>query len=695
MLFVLMASVTHADLLLHYSFDGDLTDTTGVYDGDARGTNNNGSYKDPSLEFVEGKFGQAANFSGDDWIWVDGGNPLDQLTTEVTIAFWTKMDAVQNEAQVVTGMDSDGGGRLAFVQFWYGTTYWDTTGNRAQASIPAAAADGEWHHWAYTKNSVTGLQTIYFDGEIIGQSTDAFTPFGDPFVGLALGAHFEWGSTYTGGLDELMIFNEELSQSRIQGLFAQPILVAPALGEIGVPAWATLQWKGPRDPNTAAYADPNVAAFVVYCDPDEAAVKNATYDNHAGLEYFSDQLFVGSPFDDSIQVFDPVPDLAVNTTYYWRVDTRYDDAVEPNELTVGNVWWFDTNMKPLINSEPADVLVFDTESAVFSVVAQDLTGTGLSYQWYKDPNPAVADDEVILPGQTNATLTLNAPLGSSDEGYYVCEITNIGGSVWTRSARLILKRLVNHYPFDGDFADSESGYNGTGYGNPNFVAGIVGSGAIELTGSEGVGMALFDEAYPNAGQEITVSAWVYADTLSSGASIVKNWTDHGEGGLLYFGLNGAGTNLEALANTTGQFVGIGDTASFATGQWQFVAFVFDGAQARLYRNGAQVASAALAGTLDRHLPYVGIGFIPSDVDGSPSLTTPNYWDGKIDDVRIYNYGLSPEEMAQLYYDVTGIATCLNAPAYDLDGDCLVTLSDFAKIAGEWLACGLSPAAGCP
>ncbi len=35
-LVVLMASLTHADLLLHYSFDGDLTDATGVYDGEDR-----------------------------------------------------------------------------------------------------------------------------------------------------------------------------------------------------------------------------------------------------------------------------------------------------------------------------------------------------------------------------------------------------------------------------------------------------------------------------------------------------------------------------------------------------------------------------------------------------------------------------------------------------------------------------------
>ena len=698
-LMLCLSAFANADLLLHYAFDGNLTDATGTYDGDARGTNNDGSYVDPSLDYVEGRFGQAANFSGNDWIWVNGGNPLDQLTNEATIAYWTKMNSVPLQAEMITGLDSSGSGRLAFTQLWWGTTYWDTTGGRAQASIPAAASDGQWHLWTYTRNATTGTQTIYFDGEVIGQSTDLFTPFAnETYAGLAIGAWFEWGDTYTGGMDELMIYDEELTQSQIQSLYALPIVVSPLVGEIGVPASETLQWKGPQDsdPNNPGQADPNVVSFMVYCDPNETIVQNATYNNHADVDYVSNQLFTGDPATNPTQAYDPTPDLTINTNYYWRVDTRYTGA-EPNDLVQGTVWSFDTNAKALITSEPANVLVFDTEDAVFSVVAQDLSGSGMSYQWYEDPDPASTGDEIALAGQTGSTLTISAPLSLSDEGRYICEVTTIGGSVWTRSARLDIKRLVNHYAFDGDAVDSASGYDGTIYGEPNFVAGVVGSNAIELYGSDGVGLTLFDDdTYPNGGQEITVSAWVYADTLSSGASIVKNWTDHGEGGLLYFGIDGNGTYLQALTNTAGQFIGLNDTTSvFATDQWQFVTFVYDGSEAHLYRNGAEVDATTLSGLLDMHLPYVGIGYIPSDADGSPSATTPNYWDGKIDDVRIYNYGLSPEDVAQLYYDVTSIATCLNAPTYDLDGDCLVTLSDFAQIAGQWLECGLSPAAGCP
>lgn len=39
--------------------------------------------------------------------------------------------------------------------------------------------------------------------------------------------------------------------------------------------------------------------------------------------------------------------------------------------------------------------------------------------------------------------------------------------------------------------------------------------------------------------------------------------------------------------------------------------------------------------------------------------------------------------------------CANSPTSDLDGDCRVTISDFAIMASEWLDCGLVPESACP
>ena len=72
-------------------------------------------------------------------------------------------------------------------------------------------------------------------------------------------------------------------------------------------------------------------------------------------------------------------------------------------------------------------------------------------------------------------------------------------------------------------------------------------------------------------------------------------------------------------------------------------------------------------------------------------TIPSYWDGLIDDVRIYNYGLTAEEVAMIY----GSSVCIYSkdplPSWlsvDLNEDCTVSLDDFAILAGEWLNGGV-------
>jgi hypothetical protein len=476
----------------------------------------------------------------------------------------------------------------------------------------------------------------------------------------------------------------------VQDISPRAVNVEPFDGASGVSVTSQLQWQLPRDPNDPGLSYPGIASFIVYCDPNETRLNAATYDSHAGIPYYSDQLLIGSVEDDLIQSYDPDPDLDINTTYYWRVDTRLAEAAEPNDVLVGTVWTFNTDAKPVIITQPGDQLLYDTEDAVFEVTANDPTGGGLSYQWYHNGT----DPANEIAGEVYPTLTLSNPLVALNQGFYSCKITNTGGDTWTRSALLILKDLVNRWAMDGNAVDSEGGYDGTLVGDPNWVAGIVGPGSIELNGAEGVAVIL-DESYPASGQQLTVSAWVWADSKPSWASVIKNWSDSA-GGMIHLGLDGNGNNLDVQATQAdGVSVNVNEGVLFPTGQWQHIAAVADGSKLRLYRNGVEVGTAAgYNGTLRAEIPYISIGYKTGD-DGLPSSQAPGYWDGKIDDVQVYNYALSPESIAQLYYDVSGTAPCLYPPVNDLNGDCLVNLIDFAVIAAEWLECGRYPVAGCP
>jgi hypothetical protein len=63
---------------------------------------------------------------------------------------------------------------------------------------------------------------------------------------------------------------------------------------------------------------------------------------------------------------------------------------------------------------------------------------------------------------------------------------------------------------------------------------------------------------------------------------------------------------------------------------------------------------------------------------------PRYWQGLVDDVRIYSYALTPETIKSLY---NGYA-CYNISPYDFNGDCWVDLEDIMLFLNEWLVIGL-------
>ncbi len=473
----------------------------------------------------------------------------------------------------------------------------------------------------------------------------------------------------------------------VQNISPKTVNVEPANGAVGVSVSSSLQWQLPRDPNNPTLPYPDTASFVVYCDPNETRLRAATYEDHTGVPYYSDQLLVGTIEDDFIQSFDPVPDMDINLTYYWRVDTRLAGA-EPNDVVAGNVWVFNTDAKPVIDTQPADLLLFDHESGVFEVAVHDPTGGSLSYQWYHNGT----EPENAIEGEISSTLSFSSPLSAMDQGLYVCKVTNSGGDTWTQQVSLIIKAMVNHWAMEGDAVDSAGTYDGALVNDPNWVEGIVGSGSIELYGNEGIAVAL-DENYPASGRQFTVSAWVRVESRSSWASILKNWSDS-IGGMIHMGLDGNGNNLEVqVTQANAVAVGINEGVLFPLGEWQHVATVADGSKVRLYRNGVEVGATDYDGTLRVEIPFISIGYKTGD-DGLPSQFAPGYWNGRIDDVQVYNYGLSPESIAQLYYDVSGLAPCLYPPANDISGDCQVNMIDLALLAADWLECGRYPAAGC-
>ena len=108
---------------------------------------------------------------------------------------------------------------------------------------------------------------------------------------------------------------------------------------------------------------------------------------------------------------------------------------------------------------------------------------------------------------------------------------------------------------------------------------------------------------------------------------------------------GSGLTSQAM------FIGINGTALYGGGygddisvadfwaldEWRHVALTYDGAMARLYADGIEVASAAKNWNLVPSRAHIGRQV--NDV--------AEFWDGMVDDIRVYNEALSAEEVAWL------------------------------------------------
>ena len=308
------------------------------------------------------------------------------------------------------------------------------------------------------------------------------------------------------------------------------------------------------------------------------------------------------------------------------------------------------NAAPTITAQPISATRFVGETASFSVQA---AGTALTYQWKLNGNN--------IAGATNTTYSIGN-IKESDAGDYIVVVTNAGGNVSSQKAVLIVNKitlatgLVGYWKFDekqGETAvDTTSNKNAGTLNNfpgdnSQWVTGQVG-GALQFGGPDSQQYVLVAD-FPKPTNTITISLWAWAESRPTWASFVKNWGG-AVAGQFHFGLYaGGGQENIYIKQADGKTPNTSDTALFPLGSWQHVAFSCDGSKVRLYRNGTQVALTDYDGTLvPAAAAALGIGVKLSD-DGTVADTgAPGYWHGKLDDVAIWNRGLSASEITAIY-----------------------------------------------
>jgi hypothetical protein len=185
---------------------------------------------------------------------------------------------------------------------------------------------------------------------------------------------------------------------------------------------------------------------------------------------------------------------------------------------------------------------------------------------------------------------------------------------------------------------------------PVWTAGKVGA-AFTLGGPAEQTYAAAQVYRQTDGDKLSVVAWIYAKSRPRWASIAKNWAGGDEHhGQFHFGLYHDSGELEAhIIDRSGKEVIIRDNVPLPLNTWHHVAFVADGSLLRLYRNGVEVDSEPYQGIhADKRITALGIGTKLNLLGTEPEELDFNMWDGRLDELAIFNHPLTAAEIGHLF-----------------------------------------------
>ena len=200
--------------------------------------------------------------------------------------------------------------------------------------------------------------------------------------------------------------------------------------------------------------------------------------------------------------------------------------------------------------------------------------------------------------------------------------------------------LVGHWTLDEGFGNiaqdsTANGNDGTFVGELKWITGKMG-GALEFDGEAYVDCG--NDASLNVTGPFSATIWINPGTLGgpdSVAPLCKADTAAGWSWQLRFAW-GAGGQDDIIGwqfNSPGQRTWVYVGQVLPVGEWYHIAVSHDGETVKLYLDGEETDSAEMTGFAGSTAPFL----IGSEGWGY-------HWIGGIDDVRLYDHGLSPPEI---------------------------------------------------
>jgi len=400
-------------------------------------------------------------------------------------------------------------------------------------------------------------------------------------------------------------------------------------------------------------------------------------ENNHGFKVNPDGTLNAGHSFGAFYVSDPVP-LVVDTWYFVAVTFDYEsglmilykDGVEVDRAIVPESNRSVIDATVLIgskvyaffwNGEIDDAMLFDRElspeqiQSIYTtrgedIFAQETHGgdnwrvrvTGFSATEVGN-NPITGSELIQAPDISGLTLSAETPASLTDEDLTASFSSNASvtetATAWYRDGN---PDALMYLPFEGGTADALLDVSGSD-NHASMVNDILYDPIWDATGGhDGTGGFEFDgDDYLEAGDifplasSYTKTAWVYSTVWGFNniiSSVLHDDNNH------FLKINDDG-RLNA-GHSFGTAI-VADGTPLALDTWYFVAVTFDYATGEmiLYKNGSDVSTATVSAPLrDVADASVLIG----------SMNTILAWDGNIDEPRIYDRVLSPEQISAMY-----------------------------------------------
>jgi len=200
--------------------------------------------------------------------------------------------------------------------------------------------------------------------------------------------------------------------------------------------------------------------------------------------------------------------------------------------------------------------------------------------------------------------------------------------------------LIGHLKFDessGTTASDASGNGNTGtlVNGPTWVSGAV-AGAVQFDGIDDK-ISLGNLSSTLFSGDFAFSAWVYHKSNVTKYVFGKH-IGSGDNVALFVRASGATSRYEFRIDQSKGADVVG-TYSDRANKWEHVVVTRTGSLLNLYVNGVSNGSAESSEDGSNTADFIL---------GDALLTNAAPWDGIMDDIRIYNQGLSPEEVSNIY-----------------------------------------------